>query len=89
LVSWDNALKIDEGMINLKNGANITGKTPIAKQIKCYLIFKGTVLKDSPPNYTQMYWTIKVKIMIMKKRGLLKKLAKTLISYDFSLRALI
>jgi len=89
LVSCDKALKMDDGISILKKGANMTGRTPMARQIKCSSVVSGTVLSDYPPNSTQMYWTTMVNIIIMKKRGLLKKLAKTFSYDDFSLRAFI
>lgn len=46
LVSFDKALNIDEGMTNLNIGANMTGRTPIPRQIKCSCCVNGTVLRD-------------------------------------------
>ena len=78
LLGFERELKIYEGMVSLKRGPKRTGRAPRPRQNMCSLKERGTVLRAWPPNSTQATWTATVTMRMMMKRGLLKKLAKTL-----------
>ena len=72
-------LNREAGMRILKAGAVKMGRHPSPRQIMCSLKLRGTVRKDCPPYSTQANWMTMVMMRMTKKRGLLKKLANTLI----------
>lgn len=82
-------LNIEAGRAILKITPAKMDKEPKPMQIRCSCILRGTVLRDCPPNSTHRNWIAKVLMRMAKKRGLLKKLEKMLISLDFSFLALI
>ena len=77
------------GTSNLNKGAKNSGREPNPRQMRCSWVVRGTVLRECPPNSTQAIWMAMVATRMSKNKGLLKKLAKTLISLDLSFLALI
>ena len=85
----ESALKSEVGTMSLKMGAKRMGSAPKTRHWMCSSVERGTVRRECPPYSTHTNWMARVRRRITKKRGLLKKLRKTLISLDLSFLALI
>lgn len=77
------------GKITLINNPEMIEDEPNKRQKRFSLKESSTVFIDLPPYLTIVNWMMMVAMRITKKRGLLKKCSKTLVSSGFNFLALI